>query len=298
MIAPSMSDTPHVHLLPGTPLKAAQYFVEKAIGRGGFGITYRALDIQTRRHVALKELFPAQGCFRAENGALVLHPDHFIAFDTMRSRFEFEARLLSQLRHSAVIRLLDSFIENNTVYMVMPFIEGPTLYEHLKREGRMLEFEARHMLIPLLEALFEVHSNGALHCDIKPANILLGDGGPVLIDFGLSLPYSPGRITEVSRALLTKGYAPLEQYGSRAKLGPYTDLYALASTFFEVLTNQPIPPAPDRANGLMLPNIFDLNPSVSKNLGTALKRALSLKSEQRPQSAREMLDELLLWKVR
>jgi serine/threonine protein kinase len=183
--------------------------------------------------------------------------------------------------------VFDNFVERNTAYLVMEFLDGETL-ENRIQSGKLLgENEARNLLYSLLEALTEVHARGVLHLDIKPANIVLTHERPELIDFGTARRVIHGEATRVSQRILTPAYAPLEQYATDARLGPWTDLYALAATFYEAVTGVKPPSALERANGVKLEPIRNHNPMIRQGFAEALEQALQLQIDQRPQTVQD-----------
>lgn len=273
------------HLKPGTQLHNRRYLIVDVLGQGGFGITYRAMDAGHGGYVAIKEFYPQGSVSRDANGNIV--PDRAFVRDFERGKLGFsaEAQKLSKFRHPSIVQALDVFIERNTAYLVMEYLRGETLEQRIASGKLLTEYEARTILLQLLAALEEVHSLGVLHRDIKPANIVLTDDRPELIDFGSSAKFAQGHTVKVSRRLLTPAYAPLEQYASSAKLGPWTDLYALGATFYEAVTGVQPPSALERANGARLKPIRDINPMIREPFARTVEKALELRVEQRPSSA-------------
>lgn len=170
----------------------------------------------------------------------------------------------------------------------MEFLGGETLEQRIASGQLLNESEARDVLKPLLEALQEVHTRAFLHRDIKPSNIVLTSARPELIDFGTAITFKRGQTVNVSELVLTPEYAPLEQYATHAKLGPYTDLYALAATFYEAITGVKPPPSLERANGVKLIPIRDLKPNISEGFAAMLEKALSIPVAQRIATATQM----------
>jgi serine/threonine protein kinase len=277
-------------LQPGTRLHHNRYEIEHVLGRGGFGITYRARDHKTGERVALKELFPDGNATRDSSGQVALVSGSEDDFLRLRVTFEAEADLLASLRSQAIVAVIEFFEENQTAYLVMEYLEGETLEERIARQP-LNDTEARDILGTLLEALEEVHNLGVLHRDIKPANIVLSTHGPELIDFGTAMK-GIGREVKVVDRILTPAYAPLEQYAGESKFGPPTDLYALAATFYEAVTGVRPPSALERSRGVPLKPIRVIVPQISKSLAETLESALELRVDQRPKSARFMLGQV------
>jgi serine/threonine protein kinase len=283
-----MTQAAHTETLqPGARLHQNRYEIEHVLGRGGFGITYRARDHKTGELVALKELFPDGNATRDSSGQVALVSGSEDDFLRLRVTFEAEADLLASLRSQAIVAVIEFFEENQTAYLVMEYLEGETLEERIARQT-LNDTEARDILGTLLEALEEVHNLGVLHRDIKPANIVLSTHGPELIDFGTAMK-GIGREVKVVDRILTPAYAPLEQYAGESKFGPPTDLYALAATFYEAITGVRPPSALERSRGVPLKPIRMITPQISKSLAETLENALVLRVDQRPQNAAEMM---------
>jgi serine/threonine protein kinase len=273
------------HLKPGTQLHAGRYLIVDVLGQGGFGITYRVMDAQHGGYVAIKEFYPQGAVSRGTDGNIV--PDRAFVRDFERGKLGFsaEAQKLSKFRHPSIVHAQGLFIERNTAYLVMEYLHGVTLEQRIATGKLLTEYEARTILLQLLAALEEVHALGVLHRDIKPANIVLTDERAELIDFGSSAKFIHGHAVKVSQRLLTPAYAPLEQYATSAKLGPWTDLYALGATFYEAVTGVQPPSALERANGAVLKPIRDINPMIREPFAKALEKALEPKVDARPNTA-------------
>ncbi|MDQ3398769.1 MAG: serine/threonine protein kinase, partial [Deinococcota bacterium] len=213
------------HLPPGTKLANGRYSVGKVLGQGGFGITYKGADLSLNRPVAIKEFFP-DGSSR--HTTLLVPPTSFgnQGLREALNNFLDEARTLAQFNHPAIVDVLDVFEENFTAYLVMELLQGETLGARIQERGKLTPEEVTTLAVNMASALSVVHHAGLLHRDIKPDNIFLTtDGRAVLIDFGSARAYAGGQTVSHTR-LVTPGYAPLEQYTSQAKFGPYTDIYA------------------------------------------------------------------------
>jgi len=264
--------------------------VGEVLGQGGFGITYKGIDFSLRRYVAIKEFFP-QGCIR-QNTTVLSSQESAEDYNTVKSKFVEEARLLAQFSHPGIVRVFGVFQENNTAYMVMEFLEGMTLGKLIEANGALAEGAALSHVGAIADALEQVHACGLIHRDIKPDNICVTvDVRTVLIDFGTARAYTSGK-TVKQTAMLTPGYAPLEQYGQQARFGSFTDVYALGATLYHCLTGQMPAPATDRVAGVEVAPPHQLNPSISFATSQAVMRALQIKASERPQDVREFLAEL------
>lgn len=277
-------------LPPKTTLQSGRYIIEENLGAGGFGITYKATDTVLQRPVAIKEFFLYSECIRQGKIVQPIGSISTQAYQESKQAFIQEAQLLAKFNHSHIVKVYDFFEENNTAYMVMEFIEGKSLSKLLEEMGGvMLEDEAIRYILQVAEGLKDVHKAGYLHRDINPNNIMVKTTGEaVLIDFGIARQFIAMK-TQSMTSLLTDGYAPLEQYGSRAKFGPYTDIYALGATLYHLLTGQTPVSAPDRVHGVELKPPHELNRNVSKRVSDAVMKAMEIEVNKRPQSVDEFI---------
>ncbi len=240
-------------MLPvGTTLSNGKYKVETYLSSGGFGNTYVAIDTAFDERVAIKELYIKGVCGRLADSASISISltENQRTFAAQQEKFKKEARRLRKLVNPHIIRVHDLFDENGTSYYVMDLVDGESLSQRLKRTGKpMTEQELMLILPQVLDALETVHAEGIHHLDLKPANIMLDrKGNALLIDFGASkqLRNSDGNSLSTSSALAyTPGFAPSEQMEQNIeKFGPWTDLYALGATMYNLLTrNQPPSPS-------------------------------------------------------
>jgi serine/threonine protein kinase len=271
-------------------LKAGQligrYEIVSVLGQGGFGITYRARDVQLGREVAIKEYLPSALAVR-QDGSTVLPRTTKMAddFGWGRDRFVTEGRTLASLhRVPAIVQVFDFLEANGTAYIVMELLSGVTLEERINSGGRLKPEEVDRIVWPLLDGLEQVHAAGFLHRDIKPANILLdAAGNPTLIDFGASRAAMVGR-TAAMTAIFTPGYAAAEQMTS-AKQGPWTDIYGLAATLYHAIVGKAPPNAFDRMLDDAYEPLGKLAPAgFSPGLLAGIDAGLTVVARDRPQS--------------
>ena len=273
------------HALPsGHVLR--EYRIERVLGAGGFGITYLARDVRIGKRYAVKEYLPRDFASRASGAAVEpLSASGRGDFDWGMERFLGEARALAQFAHPSLVGVVRYFRANGTAYIVMEYVEGELLSDHLAREAPLSEPALRGILEPLMDGLSEVHAAGYLHRDIKPENIVLRAGGtPVLLDFGAARMALGGRSRTLT-AVLTPGYAPIEQYSEGSRQGAGTDIYALGAVAYHALTGE----RPQDATERMLE---DRMPALSRlGVGGAgrvflegVDAALRLRPEERPVS--------------
>jgi|GEM_PF-5903101 len=279
-------------LQSGVRLQNGAFTVGKVLGQGGFGITYQGGDMNLRRHVAIKEFFP----FGSHRQGTTLLPPHGVTqenYEQGRKDFMAEATTLARFNHPGIVHVHTVFQENNSAYMVMEHLKGETLRERLDRVHVLPEEEALQIIRQVCDALGQVHNAGLLHRDIKPDNIMLVPGTTkeraVLIDFGTARKFSSDK-TQPMTALVTPGYAPLEQYGSQARFGPYTDIYALGATLYHCLTGEMPASAPERVSGVDVRAPHEVNPKISRAISNATMAAMGVRAADRAQSAQAFND--------
>lgn len=230
-----------LYLPPGT-LLSDKYLTGKVLGQGGFGITYLGWDLNLDIRLAIKEFFPQGMVSRlpGQSKVVSLGGDGQDQYSYGLERFLNEAKTLASFEHHPnIVTVRDFFKANNTAYMVMSYLEGLTLEQYLIRQGGKIPFpEALSIIMPVLDALIEVHREEIMHRDISPDNIIIGSNGRiVLIDFGAARQELRAKSKSLS-VILKAGYAPEEQYRSRGKQGPWTDIYAVGATIYRALTGQ------------------------------------------------------------
>lgn len=276
-------------LSPGAVLAGGEYLIKQPLGQGGFGITYKGVDTRLNRPVAVKEFFP-EGCWR--EGATVVSAGRWNSdtYSNAKQKFLVEGQTLGQFNHPGIVQVFYYFEENNTAYMVMEYLKGITLAELLKqRQGKLSEKNALMYICKVAEALEVLHQAQYLHRDIKPDNIMLAnDGRVVLIDFGAARDFASDSTTRYT-TMLTPGYAPLEQYGRALKYGAFTDIYALGSTLYHVLTGFAPVSAIERAAGVALPKVKEIAPQISLHVSEAISKAMIMDVDKRIHSVKEFL---------
>lgn len=224
------------------------YRIERVLGSGGFGITYLARDLRLGGQVAIKEFFPGHLAMRSDGQRVVPRSSDLAAeFDADLDRFIEEARTLRRFSDEpGIVRVLRLLEANGTAYIVMDYLPGESLSAKVRRLGPLKPDMVRHLLLRLIDGLEPVHAAGFLHRDIKPGNILFDKRDePVLIDFGAAR-LAMGVETQPLTAILTPGYAPIEQYSTHARQGAYTDIYGLAAVAHFALTGKAPPDAISR----------------------------------------------------
>lgn len=286
------------HLSPGVLLKQGQYQIEKVLGEGGFGITYKGKYRQNNSTVAIKELWAEKGARQNNN---LIWPNSISPKEKQLQirKFKLEASNQQKCRHPNIAQVYDWFEENNTVYIIMEFIPGKSLFRILKDNGVLAENKVKHYFVQIAEALQIVHANNFLHRDIKPDNILVNSQDrAVLIDFGATREFIDGLSGDMSQ-IVTPGYAPYEQYSYHSKRFQATDFYALCASIYELLTGELPIDAVERVNTLMQGGTSDplipprkLNPKISGLMERVILTGMKINVGERFQTADELIDAL------
>ncbi len=282
---------PHNALAVGTRL--GEFEITGLLGEGGFGIVYLAYDSSLERHVALKEYMPSAFASRTMMSEVRVKSErHLETFHAGLRSFVNEARLLAQFDHPSLIKVYRFWEANGTAYMIMPYYQGITLKQALLERGQPAdEAWLKGLLAPLLDTLSLIHDQQCFHRDIAPDNIMMIDEcQPVLLDFGAARRAISG-MDQAFTVILKQGYAPIEQYAETPGMdqGPWTDLFALASVVHFAIDGKPPPPAVGRAiSDTYVPLAQRHAGRFSAEFLSAIDKALSVRPEDRPQSAAAM----------
>lgn len=289
-----------VHMEPGTLLHD-RYIVGKVLGFGGFGVTYIGWDGRLEQKVAIKEYLPSEFSTRmpGQSTITVFNGEKREQFQDGLEKFVDEAKRLARFQNEpGIVKIFDSFCENETAYIIMEFLDGETLTEKLAREGTIPEDEAVELLMPVMNSLQVVHEEGILHRDIAPDNIFFTKDGEVkLIDFGASR-YATTSHSRSLTVIIKPGYSPEEQYRSRGDQGPYTDVYALAATLYKMMTGVTPPDAMERRASIenrkkeILENPHKLNKRITINRENAILNAMNVQIEDRTPDVISFMEEL------
>jgi len=274
-----------------------QYLVGRILGRGGFGITYIGYDLLLDRVVAIKEYYPSQMVSRmADSQLLSVLSDSTENFRKGRERAMRESRIAAGIGQiPGVVQVYNVVQENNTIYIVMEYIEGCTLKNYVQQRQEPIPLkEAVGLLAPVAEALQKLHEKKLIHRDVKPENIMIRDatGESVLLDFG-SARVQDGSTLSLSAAVVSAGYSPIEQYSSYG-LDGRLDEYALSATLYYVLTGKAPKEALLRiAEGPELEPVISINPTVSSAAQEVLLKGMFMNAQDRYASLGEMWNALL-----
>ena len=281
-----------MQLQSGTYLQGDKYRIIKTLGNGGFGITYLAEHELAGRNVCIKEFFPKEYYNRDDDSRNVSLGSNGSAeiMGRFKEKFIKEAKTIARLDHPNIIHIHDVFVENNTAYYVMEYIEGESLGDVVRRCGPLAEKDAVEYIRAVASALDYIHQRRIMHLDIKPANVMLRkeDNRAILIDFGLSKQYdAEGNQTSSTPLGISAGYAPMEQYkqGGVQEFSPETDIYSLGAALYYLVTGN----VPPQAAVIVDSGIPALPAHLSSGVRNAIERSMEVQRRRRPHSVKEFL---------
>ena len=275
------------------------YRIVRKVAAGGFGLVYLALDADGQQ-VAVKEYLPSSLAARAPGElAPQVQSDKLSLYRLGLKSFFEEGRALAQISHPSVVSVLNFFRENETVYMVMNFLEGASLQEFiviardLKQSKVFRESTIRSLFDEILRGLRIVHQHKMLHLDIKPANIFITDDNKsVLIDFGAAREVLSKEGSFI-RPMYTPGFAAPEMYRRDGAMGPWTDIYAIGACMYACMQGYPPAEAPQRQEkDRIVTALARLRGVYSDNLIEVVEWCMSLDPLSRPQSVFALQKEL------
>ena len=245
----------HLYALP-KGYRLENYEFREVLSLGRVGIKYIATDHEDGRSVAIQEYLPDGMSVRQQDGVAVAPKSSAekANFDAGLARFLEEAGVQTRIRHPNLVSAHRSLRANGTAYMMMDHVEGTSLSAELAHRRTLPEQTLLRIVHPLLNALEKVHEIGFLHQDIRPGHIILrSDGSPVLLELGIgrrtlgaARQAFGGKATAIELVSPAAGYAALELYSHRSRLGPWTDIYALGAVLYHCVCGQPPPDAPAR----------------------------------------------------
>lgn len=287
-----------IELVPGSMLQD-RYRIGSMLGAGGFGITYEAVDELNNLTCAIKEYAPMDIAMRLP-GEPVMMPqssEKQQMYEHGMKRFMEEAEILKSLQNvKAVVTITDYFYENGTCYFVMEYVDGITVKALMKGNGGSLPLEqALPIIYEVGISMQRVHEQcNIYHRDISPDNIMITNQGEIkIIDFGNSKHImNDGR--ESRSVVLKPGYAPYEQYFSKAEQGTYTDVYSLAAAFYHVIAGKMLPTPHERLSGTKYIKLVDMELGIPQYISEAFDHALAVLPKERTQSMYQFLTELAL----
>lgn len=286
--------------LPLYEILNGKYLVGKAIGVGGFGITYIGWDFYQGKKVCIKEYFPRGVAARLTEAEKALQGEGAVTYsvdvytqNTEQARNAYihgletyikEAQTLSKFFFMpGIVSVRDFFYGNKTAYIVMEYIDGINLKQYAKKCGGRLQPDFLFPLLKdVLKALNEVHKTGIIHRDISPDNMMMTmDGKVKLIDFGAAKRYGNGQEAAV---LLKHGYAPIEQYDKNGNQGPWTDIYSICASIYYLLTGIKIPRATEREQRDTVSLLQAQGVPIPEEQDFVIRKGMSIRQEDRYQN--------------
>jgi WD40 repeat protein/serine/threonine protein kinase len=258
-----------------------RYEIKGELGRGGMATVFKAYDPRFKRDVALKVL-----------------PHEFLHDPTFRMRFEREAETIATLEHPSIVPVYDYGEDNGQPFLVMRFMTGGALVERIRR-GPMSPAQAAEIIRPMASALDEAHSRGIVHRDLKPANILFDHHNqPYLSDFGIVKLSESGSALTGSGVIGTPAYMSPEQAHGSGDIDARSDIYALGTILYELLTSR-LPYSADTPMGVVvkhitepLPDILATRPDLPESIDWLIRRAMAKDRNDRFATAGELASAL------
>jgi len=280
-------------LEPGIILKK-KYILGIPLGNDGFNNTYVAIDQKSNQRIVVKEYFPIGLSGRGVDKLFVKpHSDEsqHELFVFGKRAFLKEAMTLSDIRMTNIVPIINYFSENNTAYIVSPFIEGTDLARHLViRGGRLSVREAVDIMIPILATLYKLHKKNIFHYNLSPSKIMIvHQKDPIILGFGQAKQMMDKQ-SERIRKTIQYNHAPPEQYHPKGKFGPWSDVYCCGIILYQMMTGK-LPQTADRRlkKDLWIPAIKCQGVTISKELSEVIDHSVSVEHSSRYKSAREFM---------
>lgn len=273
-----------------------KYLLGRVLGKGGFGITYLAQNIESGTLCCIKEYLPSDYAQRKEDKYTLepMESEYCEVYEHGKERFIDEARTLVKLNNNPiVVDILDFFEENNTAYFVMEYLNGVSMKSLTKSyDGKLPKEIANRILEVIGTALMDVHDKGMLHRDISPENIFITNNKEIkLIDFGAARDYIKSMNSGMSVVLKT-GYAPPEQYSTKGKQGPWTDIYALAATYYTSVSGEKLLDSMYVLKGMKQKELAELNCGIDQKTSDVIAKAMATNFRERYQNIADLLRDL------
>ncbi len=286
-------------ILPEGTILHGKYLIGKVLGRGGFGVTYLGLDLINQRRLAIKEYFPIEVSSRITTNRDVV-PMTGMQQDFQKGivGFKNEADVLSLFNSPYVVHVWDFFTEHGTAYIVMEYVRGSNLTAETRNCGGSIDWKRMMELVkPLIFVLYKLHDDNLIHRDIKPDNMIVVKDGKdlehlVLLDFGSARSYASD-MSKKFTALVTPGFAPIEQYSSNSRQGPYTDVYALCCTIYAAILGEKPPASTERLDrNVPVKSLRSSGIDIPENIEKALMHGMALNSSERTQTMKDLYIEM------
>ncbi|MFB7158900.1 serine/threonine-protein kinase [Lysinibacillus sp. NPDC056232] len=285
-----MQATTQIELsLPANSVLNDTYKIIEVLATSKLSFVYMAENINDGNQLIIKEFFPNDIALRDLDNKTVINrlPSTKQKFEDLKAIFLNEALILQQINHHNIVKYIDHFEENESIYIIMEYYEGTLLDQYL------IDYPINNrdhlytgVFLPLIDALSYLHKKGILHRDIKPNNIMIdSEGNPYLLDFGSAIYY---KTAEDYQIFTSSGYSPLEQYSTISEQGVYTDIYSLAATFYFSLTNVISPDVSQRLIEDKIGDVRTYNKKVSILLSKTIMWGLAVQAKKRCSSLKYM----------
>lgn len=283
--------------LPAFTFVNNRYLLGRVLGKGGFGITYIAKDVANNRICAIKEYMPSEYAARNDSEFSVYPLSDSKArfvFEHGKEKFIDEAKTLLKLGNNpVVVDILDYFTQYNTAYLVMEYLDGKDLRKMARENNGRLDIETiKSVFVTVASSLMEIHKMNILHRDLSPENIIITKNRRiVLIDFGAARNYVSCQNKGMS-ILLKPGFAPPEQYTSNGVQGPWSDVYSLCATYYNLASGKPLVDALFRYRGERQPTLYSLDCGVPRAVSDVIEKGMELDYKKRYKDFKQLLDDL------
>ncbi|KOP69401.1 serine/threonine protein kinase [Lysinibacillus sp. FJAT-14745] len=275
--------------LPVNSVLNDTYKIKEVIASSKLSFVYIAENTQEGNQIIIKEFFPNDIALRDLDNKTVINrvPSTKQKFEDLKDIFLNEALIMQQINHRNIVKYINHFEENESIYIIMEYYEGMLLDQYLKDYPiNDRDHLYTSIFLPLIDALRYLHKKGILHRDIKPSNIMIdSEGNPYILDFGSAIYY---KTAENYQIFTSPGYSPLEQYSTISEQGVYTDIYSLAATFYYSLTNVIPPDISQRLIEDKMGDVRKYNKKVSVFLSKMILWGLAVQAKKRCSSLKYM----------
>lgn len=279
------------NVLPVPSILKGRYYTGVPLGIGGFGITYIAFDMKVGGICAVKEYMPDTIAYRIDNHEDVnVSSTKIDVFEYGLTRFSEESTMLQQFLNSkTIINVFDSFMEHDTSYYVMEYINGHDFVEETKHFTYQPPFhKCAAYFVQVLDGLQELHTKGVIHRDISPDNLYITRHEKIkILDFG-SARYALTQKDKQLSVIVKVGYAPKEQYSAKSEQGPWTDIYALCATMYHILSGVAPPDSTERMEEDSLLPLHQLNHEVPVYFSEMIMKGMAIRKQDRFQNVSEL----------
>ncbi|MCD7726985.1 MAG: PASTA domain-containing protein [Ruminococcus sp.] len=284
------ADSPYIKIyLPPKTVLDERYLIGKVLSYNGEGASYIGYDMFREEKVVVREYMPESLCTRsAEGTGVVVSASRVDKYKTYMAEFAELNKVLSRMRNlSNIVPATDMFAANNTMYAVLPYIEGISLKKFLNSGNKLTWAQVKKLFPPMFTTLSLIHNGGVIHGGISPENIVVTTNGEVkLVGFSIS---ATKVFNEDITADLNPGYAAPEQYQGSEWLGTYTDVFGICAVLYKILSGITPPSSIQRQDVDRIVPLWQVNPDVPKNVSNVIMQGLSVDHNERIQTITELV---------